>query len=52
MSPSLQALFKEKVAAQVAAYFLFQARGRMPALKLMKLMYLAERRSFEKFELH
>jgi uncharacterized phage-associated protein len=49
MSPSFQALFKEKVAAQVAAYFLFQARGRMPVLKLMKLMYLAERRSFEKF---
>lgn len=42
-------LFDEKKAAQVAAYFLFRANGRLPVLKLMKLQYLAERRSFEKF---
>ena len=37
--------FNEKKAAQVAAFFLFQANGQMKVLKLMKLMYLAERAS-------
>jgi len=45
----MQNLFSEKKAAQVAAYFLFQARGRLPVLKLMKLMYLAERRSYQQY---
>lgn len=40
-------LFNEKKAAQAAAFFLFQARQPMSVLKLMKLLYLAERRSFE-----
>lgn len=40
-------LFSETKAAQTAAFFLHQAHGRMPVLKLMKLMYLAERRSYE-----
>lgn len=45
----MQNLFSEKKAAQVAAFFLFQARGRLPVLKLMKLMYLAERRSYQQY---
>lgn len=42
-------LFSEKRAAQVAAYFLFRAARPLSVLKLMKLLYLAERRSFEKY---
>ena len=45
----LKNLFNEKKAAQAAAYFLLRAGGRLEALKLMKLLYLAERRSFEKY---
>ena len=45
----MQNLYSEKKAAQVAAYFLFQAQGRLPVLKLMKLLYLAERRSYEMY---
>lgn len=45
----LKNLFNEKKAAQAAAYFLFRAGGTLSVLKLMKLLYLAERRSFEKF---
>ena len=46
---NMQNLFSEKKAAQVAAYFLYRAGGRMPILKLMKLLYLAERSSYQKF---
>lgn len=42
-------LFSEKKAAQVAAYFIFQANRGMEILKLMKLMYLAERASFTRY---
>jgi uncharacterized phage-associated protein len=42
-------MFNERKAAQVAAFFLFRAHGRMPILKLMKLLYLAERRSYQQF---
>ena len=44
-------LFDEKKAAQAAAYFLHRSGGRkeMSVLKLMKLLYLAERRSFERY---
>jgi uncharacterized phage-associated protein len=49
MSTQSLGLFSEKRAAQVAAYFLHKGNGRMPLLKLMKLMYLAERLSFKKF---
>ena len=41
--------FSEKKAAQVAAFFLHQAGGRLEILKLMKLMYLAERESYRRF---
>ncbi len=42
-------LFNEKKAAQVAAFFLIRANASLSILKLMKLMYLAERRSFENY---
>jgi uncharacterized phage-associated protein len=41
--------FSEKKAAQVAAFFLHRAGGQMEILKLMKLMYLAERTSYQKY---
>jgi uncharacterized phage-associated protein len=40
------AAFDEIKAAHVAAWFLARAGGRMNVLKLMKLMYLAERESY------
>lgn len=43
----LKELFNEKKAAQVAAFFLIQSKTPLSILKLMKLMYLAERRSYE-----
>ena len=42
-------LYNEKKAAQVAAFFLLSAQEAMPIVKLMKLLYLAERRSYEKY---
>jgi uncharacterized phage-associated protein len=48
----MSSLFCEKKAAQVAAYFLLRASDRqanITVLKLMKLMYLAERLSYERF---
>lgn len=41
--------YSEKKAAQVAAYFIFRSGGRLDILKLMKLMYLAERSSYSQF---
>lgn len=45
----LNHLFNEKKAAQAAAYFLFRSGRPLSVVKLMKLLYLAERRSFEKY---
>lgn len=45
----LNHLFNEKKAAQAAAYFLFRAGKPLSVVKLMKLLYLAERRSFEMY---
>lgn len=42
-------VFSEEKAVQTAAYFLFKAHGRLPILKLMKLLYLSERLSYEKY---
>lgn len=45
-------LFNEKKAAQVAAFFLFkglQRHANITLLKLMKLMYLAERDSYKQY---
>lgn len=41
--------FNERKAAQAAACLLHWAGGRLPVLKLMKLMYLAERESLKRF---
>lgn len=40
-------LFNEKKAAQVAAFFLQAGGSKLSILKLMKLMYLSERKSLE-----
>lgn len=40
-------MFNERKAAQTAAWFLRQQGGRMPHLKLVKLMYLADRQSLD-----
>jgi uncharacterized phage-associated protein len=45
----LKHLFNERKAAQAAAYLLYRAGKPLSVLKLMKLLYLAERRSFEKY---
>ncbi len=44
-----KSLFSEKKAAQSAAFYLFKANSHLPVLKLMKLLYLAERKSLELF---
>lgn len=52
MSPHskiLTFLFDERVAANVAAAFLRLSGGDLNILKLMKLMYLAERKSYAQF---
>ena len=43
-------MFCERKAAQIAAYLLNKANGSMPHLKLMKLMYLADRLCYERYE--
>lgn len=42
-------MFNERKAAQVAAWFLRQSGRRMAHLKLMKLMYLADREALNEF---
>lgn len=42
-------MFNEQKAAQIAAWFLAQEGGAMPHLKLMKLMYLADREAMLRF---
>jgi uncharacterized phage-associated protein len=52
MNFKMSSLFDERKAAQVAAYFLIRAKQKganVTLLKLMKLMYLAERLSYERF---
>src|SRR5450759_1099124 len=41
-------MFNERRVAQMAAYLLGRARGRMNYLKLMKLLYLADRESMKR----
>lgn len=43
-------MFCESKAAQIAAYLLHKASGRMPHIKLMKLMYLADRLCLENYD--
>lgn len=42
-------LFDEVRTAQAAAYLLFRAGGKLPVIKLVKLLYLAERLSLKKY---
>lgn len=42
-------LFNERKTAQAAAFLLFRAGGLLPLIKLMKLLYLAERQSLQKY---
>lgn len=42
-------LFNERKAAQAAAFLLHKAGGRLPLLKLMKLLYFSERESLQKY---
>jgi uncharacterized phage-associated protein len=52
MNFHLSSLFSEEKAAETAVYFLLRASNRganITLLKLMKLMYLAERLSYEKY---
>jgi uncharacterized phage-associated protein len=42
-------LFSERKAAQIAAFFIFKEGGELGILKLIKLMYLAERESFTRY---
>lgn len=42
-------LFNEKRTAQAAAFLLHRAGGRLPLLKLMKLLYLSERESLKTY---
>ena len=42
-------MFEERRAAQMAAFLLHKAGGRMALLKLMKLMYLADRESMAQY---
>lgn len=41
--------YSEKKAAQIAAYFIYREGGQIEILKLMKLMYLAERESISEY---
>jgi uncharacterized phage-associated protein len=42
-------LFDERRAAEAAAFLLFMAGGKLPVIKLMKLLYLAERLSLQRY---
>jgi len=42
--------FNERKVSQMAAFFLTKQGGRMPILKLMKLLYLADRESLDRYE--
>ncbi|MDC5850905.1 Panacea domain-containing protein [Vibrio europaeus] len=42
-------MFSEEKVTQMAAYFLLRNDRRLPYIKLIKLLYLAERKAFEKW---
>jgi uncharacterized phage-associated protein len=46
---SIPSLFSERKAAETAAFLLHKAGGSLPLIKLVKLIYLAERLSFSKY---
>ena len=41
-------MYKEEKSAQIAAFFVEREGGKIPHLKLIKLMYIADRMSMEK----
>lgn len=43
-------MFNEKKVSQMAAFFLEKGHGSMPVLKLMKLLYLADRESMNRYD--
>lgn len=43
-------MFCEHKAAQMAAYLIHKTNGRMPHMKLMKLMYLTDRFCYQRFD--
>jgi uncharacterized phage-associated protein len=45
----IPALYDERKAAQAAAFLLHRAGGRLPLIKLIKLLYLAERESLRRY---
>jgi uncharacterized phage-associated protein len=49
MKTTKNPLFDERRAAQATAYLLFLAGGKLPVIKLMKLLYLAERLSLQRY---
>lgn len=49
METRTPAYFDERKASQAAAFLLFRAGGRLPVIKLIKLMYLAERLSLKRY---
>ena len=49
MAALTPAYFDERKAAQAAAYLLHRAGGRLPVIKLIKLLYLAERLSLQRY---
>lgn len=49
MKHNLLPLFDERRAAQAAAFLLHRAGGNLPLIKLVKLMYLAERLSLKRY---
>lgn len=49
MKVVLAPLFDERRTAQAAAYLLHRAGGKLPVIKLVKLMYLAERLSLQRY---
>lgn len=46
---STPSLFNERKAAEAAAFLLYKARGSLPLIKLIKLLYLSERLSLERY---
>lgn len=49
MSSTLAPLFDERRTAQAAAYLLYRSGGALPLIKLVKLLYLAERLSLQRY---
>jgi uncharacterized phage-associated protein len=46
---SIRNLFNERRTAQAAAFMLSRAGGQLPLIKLLKLLYLAERKSLKEY---